>query len=122
MVPGKQYDWFKIDVCSCGNILYDIFCGYLPFENPDNEVLFKKISEYNSEFPIYIKKASKDLIKKILVTGQEKRISIPENKKHPFYLKEKNYITRIYYYPNLILNYLFWYLLYNYLYLHLNYY
>ena len=89
MVAGKKYDGFKIDVWSCGIILYAMLCGYLPFEDPDNEVLFKKILECDLEFPSYVKKLSIDLIKKILVTDPEKRITIDQIKKHPFYLKGK---------------------------------
>ena len=90
MVAGKKYDGFKIDVWSCGIILYAMLCGYLPFEDQDNEVLFKKILECNLEFPKYVKKLSIDLIKKILVTDPEKRITIPEIKNHPFFMKGKD--------------------------------
>ena len=89
MVAGKKYDGFKIDVWACGIILYAMLCGYLPFEDPDNEVLFKKILECKLEFPNYVNKLSIDLIEKILVTDPEKRITIKEIKKHPFYLKGK---------------------------------
>ena len=89
MVAGKKYDGFKIDVWSCGIILYAMLCGYLPFEDPDNEVLFKKILECKLDFPGYVNKLSIDLIEKILVTDPEKRITIPDIKKHPFYLKGK---------------------------------
>ena len=89
MVAGKKYDGFKIDIWSCGIILYAMICGYLPFEDPDNEVLFKKILECKLDFPGYVNKLSIDLVEKILVTDPEKRITIPEIKKHPFYLKGK---------------------------------
>ena len=89
MVAGKRYNGFKIDIWSCGIILYAMLCGYLPFEDPDNEVLFKKILECKLEFPDYVKGLSIDLINKILVTDPEKRITIPEIKKHPFFLKGK---------------------------------
>ena len=90
MVAGKKYDGFKIDVWSCGIILYAMLCGYLPFEDSDNEVLFKKILECKLDFPGYVNKLSIDLIEKILVTDPKKRITIPEIKKHPFYIKGKN--------------------------------
>ena len=89
MVAGKKYDGFKIDVWACGIILYAMLCGYLPFEDPDNEVLFKKILECKLEYPSYVNRISIDLIEKILVTDPEKRITIPEIKKHSFYLKGK---------------------------------
>ena len=89
MVAGKKYNGFKIDIWSTGIILYAMLCGYLPFEDKDNEVLFEKILECKLVFPKYISKNAKDLIKKILVTDPNKRITIPEIKKHPFYLNGK---------------------------------
>ena len=89
MVAGNKYNGFKIDIWSTGIILYAMLCGYLPFEDEDNEVLFEKILECKLEFPIYITKISKDLIEKILVTEPNKRITIPEIKNHPFFIKGK---------------------------------
>ena len=89
MVSGKKYNGFKIDVWSTGIILYAMLCGYLPFEDKDNDILFEKILECKLIFPKYIKKDAKDLMQKILVTEPEKRINIKEIKKHPFYLKGK---------------------------------
>ena len=104
MVAGKKYDGFKIDVWSCGIILYAMLCGYLPFEDPDNEVLFKKILECKLEFPEYVNKLSIDLIEKILVTDPEKRITIKEIKKHPFYLKGKDIFEEGFSVNNLVQN------------------
>jgi hypothetical protein len=46
--------------------------------------------ECKLSFPKYISRNAKDLIEKILVTDPEKRISIAEIKKHPFFIKGKN--------------------------------
>ena len=91
MVAGKKYDGFKIDIWSCGIILYAMLCGYLPFEDSNNDVLFKQILECKVEYPKYVQryKMGIDLIEKILVVDPDKRITIPEIKKHPFYLKGK---------------------------------
>ena len=89
MVSGKKYNGFKIDVWSSGIVLYAMLCGFLPFEDKDNEILFKKIRKCKLEFPHHISLISKDLIKKILVTNPDKRISIKEIKRHPFFLKGK---------------------------------
>ena len=66
-----------------------MLCGFLPFEDKNNEILFKKIRSCKLEFHHYISLISKNLIKKILVTNPDKRISIKEIKKHPFFLKGK---------------------------------
>ena len=104
MVAGKKYDGFKIDVWSCGIILYAMLCGYLPFEDQDNEVLFKKILECKLEYPNYVNRFSIDLIEKILVTDPDKRITIDEIKKHPFYLKGKSIFEENFSINNLIQN------------------
>ena len=89
MVAGKKYNGFKIDIWSSGIILYAMLCGYLPFEDKDNDLLFEKILECKLVFPKYISKKAKDLMQKILVTDPDKRITIPEIKQHPFYLGGK---------------------------------
>ena len=89
MVAGKTYDGFKIDIWSTGIILYAMLCGYLPFEDKDNDILFKKILECKLTFPKFICKNGRDLIEKILVTDPDIRITIPEIKKHPFFIKGK---------------------------------
>ena len=89
MIKGKKYNGFKIDIWSSGIILYVMLCGYLPFEDDDYNILFKKILECKLFFPKYISKNSKDLMEKILVTDPNKRINIAEIKEHPFYLKGK---------------------------------
>ena len=89
MVSGNKYNGFKIDIWSTGIILYAMLCGYLPFEDKNNDELFKKILECKLEFPRFLSFYSKDLIKKILVTNPDKRIVIEDIKKHPFFLKGK---------------------------------
>jgi 5'-AMP-activated protein kinase catalytic alpha subunit len=86
MVSGNKYNGFKIDIWATGIILFAMLCGYLPFEDKDNDILFKKIKECKIDFPHHLTNISKDLMKKILVTNPERRISINEIKKHPFYL------------------------------------
>ena len=86
MLSGKNYDGFKIDIWATGIILFAMLCGYLPFDDKDNNVLFKKILECKINFPKYLSENAKDLLKKILVTNPVKRISIEEIKKHPFFL------------------------------------
>jgi 5'-AMP-activated protein kinase catalytic alpha subunit len=96
MVSGKKYNGFKIDIWATGIILFAMLCGYLPFENKDNEILFDQILECKVEFPEYLSEESKDLISKILVVDPETRIDIPGIKKHSFFLKGKNFFEQIF--------------------------
>ena len=90
MLSGNSYDGFKIDIWATGIILFAMLCGYLPFDDKNNNVLFQKILECKIKFPQKLSVEAKDLLKKILVTNPDKRISIPEIRKHPFFLKGKN--------------------------------
>jgi len=89
MVSGQKYDGYMIDIWSTGIILYAMTCGYLPFEDNDNEVLFLKILKCNINYPKYVGELSLDLMKKIIVTEPSKRITLEKIKEHPFYLKGK---------------------------------
>jgi 5'-AMP-activated protein kinase catalytic alpha subunit len=44
MVLGKQYYGLQTDIWSCGIILYAMCCGYLPFDDPSSDKLYKKIA------------------------------------------------------------------------------
>ena len=89
MINGNKYDGYKIDIWASGIILYAMLCGYLPFEGCNDDILFKRIVKCKYCLPKNLSDDSKDLISKILVTDPEKRISIKEIKKHPFYIKGK---------------------------------
>ena len=39
MVSGNKYNGFDIDIWAIGVILYAMLCGYLPFEDEDNNIL-----------------------------------------------------------------------------------
>ena len=92
MVGGNKYNGFFIDIWATGIILFAMLCGYLPFEDDNNDVLFKQILGGKIEYPNHLSEVSKDLLKKIIETNPDKRIKIDEIKKHPFYLMgKKNY-------------------------------
>ena len=90
MVCGNKYNGFKIDVWSCGIIIFAMICGYLPFEDPNNEILFKKIMKCKVEYPEYLSEEVLDILNKIIVIDPNKRINIEQIRQHPFYLKGKN--------------------------------
>ena len=90
MLSGKNYDGFKIDIWATGIILFAMLCGYLPFDDKNNTILFKKILECKINFPKGLSYEAKDLLRRILVKNPINRITIKEIKKHPFYLKGKS--------------------------------
>lgn len=62
MIAGKSYKGLEVDIWSCGIILYAMLCGYLPFEDPDTDLLYQKIIRCDYTIPKYISADGKDLI------------------------------------------------------------
>ena len=91
ILKGFPYDGFKTDIWCCGIILYGMLCGYLPFDGDDNQETFQQIVECNPEYPPFLEEDSINLLKGILNPKPKKRLSISQIKKHPFYIKGKNY-------------------------------
>jgi 5'-AMP-activated protein kinase catalytic alpha subunit len=51
MIAGKKYECLPADIWSCGIILYAMLCGFLPFEDPNTNKLYKKIMAGEYETP-----------------------------------------------------------------------
>lgn len=89
MIAGKKYNGTQVDIWSCGVILFALICGYLPFEDPNTSNLYKKILSADYKIPSFISKDGKDLIDKILETDPEKRYTIEQIRKHPWFNQKK---------------------------------
>ena len=95
MLEGKSYKGSTVDIWSAGIVLFYMLCGYFPFEDSNNDKLYKKICKGKFEIPKFLSKNSKDLISKILFVNIQRRINIKDIKKHPWVLnyleKDKSY-------------------------------
>ena len=100
MVSGQRYNGYMIDVWSTGIILFAMVCGYLPFEDNNNEILFAKILKCKIHYPKTMGSLTLDLMKKIITPDPKKRITLEQIKQHPFYLKGKDLFNKRY--PELI--------------------
>ena len=87
MIAGKPYVGLQVDIWSCGIILYAMICGYLPFEDPNTDKLYKKILNCEYTFPSDINPEAKDLIKKILNTNPQERYTLEQIRSHPWFAK-----------------------------------
>ena len=56
MIAGKRYHGLFSDIWSCGIILYAMTCGYLPFEDPDTNIVYKKILSGKFEIANWVSK------------------------------------------------------------------
>lgn len=85
MIAGKRYHGLNADIWSCGIILYAMTCGYLPFEDPNTGKLYKKILSCDYLLPGFISKTCRDLIKQILNTDPNTRVTVTDIRKHEWY-------------------------------------
>ena len=85
MIAGKKYNGTNVDIWSCGVILFALICGYLPFEDPNTSNLYKKILSADFQTPNYVSDEAKDLFACILNTDPEKRYTIEQIRKHPWF-------------------------------------
>ncbi|XP_023524208.1 CBL-interacting serine/threonine-protein kinase 5-like [Cucurbita pepo subsp. pepo] len=83
----KGYDGAKADIWSCGVILYVLLAGFLPFQDEDIITMFKKVFKAEFECPPWFSAESKRLISKVLVVDPERRITIGEMTRVPWYRK-----------------------------------
>jgi serine/threonine protein kinase len=85
MIAGKKYVGLRVDIWSAGVILYAMICGYLPFDDPDTQLLYRKIMNGDYTIPNHVTPEGRDLIKRILNTDPERRYSIDQIRSHPWY-------------------------------------
>ena len=85
MIQGKKYIGVNVDIWSSGIILYAMLCGYLPFEEKSNDLLYKKITKGEFVTPFYLSDSAKDLLKKVLNVNPERRLDIEGIKNHEWF-------------------------------------
>jgi len=76
MIAGKRYHGLGSDIWSTGIILFAMTAGYLPFEDPNTNRLYRRILSCDYTTPSFVPHAARDLIKKILQTDPKQRFSI----------------------------------------------
>ncbi|OIW16604.1 hypothetical protein TanjilG_02810 [Lupinus angustifolius] len=93
VLTRKEYDGKIADVWSCGVTLFVMLFGAYPFEDPEDPKDFSKtigrILSVQYSIPDYVRVATecRHLISQIFVANPEKRISVPEIRNHPWFLR-----------------------------------
>ena len=91
MIAGNKYEPLKIDIWSCGIILYVMLSGTFPFSDKSVSGLYKKILRNDYTCPSFFRDEEIDLVTKVLDSNPTTRIGIEEIKAHPWMQENKPY-------------------------------
>ncbi|KAF5820243.1 putative protein kinase CAMK-CAMKL-CHK1 family [Helianthus annuus] len=79
------YDGAKVDIWSCGIILFVLNSGYLPFNDPNLMVMYKKICSGEFRVPRWTSPDLKRLLFRLLDTNPKTRITVDEIINDPWF-------------------------------------
>ncbi|XP_027339989.1 CBL-interacting serine/threonine-protein kinase 25-like isoform X2 [Abrus precatorius] len=85
VLKKKGYDGSKADIWSCGVILFALLSGYLPFQGENVMRIYSKSFKADYALPDWISPGAKSLISNLLVVNPEKRYSIADIMKDPWF-------------------------------------
>jgi 5'-AMP-activated protein kinase catalytic alpha subunit len=75
VIGNKGYDGAKADIWSCGVILYVLLAGFLPFQDDNVVVMYRKIYKGDFKCPPWFSTESRRLITKLLDPNPSTRIT-----------------------------------------------
>lgn len=83
IIKGKQYSGDKVDIWSCGVILFVTLTASHPFDDDDIQKLLQKITKGRFKMPEHLSADAKDLLWKMLQVDPARRINLEQIWHHP---------------------------------------
>ncbi|XP_026062204.1 serine/threonine-protein kinase BRSK2 isoform X2 [Carassius auratus] len=90
VIRGEKYDGRRADVWSCGVILFALLVGALPFDHDNLRQLLEKVKSGVFHMPHFIPPDCQALLRGMIEVKPEKRLTLEEIQKHPWYQGGRN--------------------------------
>ena len=87
MIAGRRYSGAKADIWSLGVCLFAMLCGYLPFEDPDTNNLYKKIMAGTYKVASFVSADARAMIRGLLTTDPNRRFGVADIYAHPWFVE-----------------------------------
>ncbi|KAF8680627.1 hypothetical protein HU200_045656 [Digitaria exilis] len=84
ILSRKAYDPAKVDIWSCGVVLFVLAAGYLPFNDASLVNMYRKIYAGRFRCPAWFSPALRDLLRRVLDPNPDSRIDADGIVSHPW--------------------------------------
>ncbi|XP_008276654.1 maternal embryonic leucine zipper kinase [Stegastes partitus] len=90
LIQGKAYIGSEADVWSMGVLLFALLCGYLPFDDDNCMVLYRKIARGKYDNPRWLSPGSILLLNQMMQVDPKRRVTVKQLLDHPWVTKDYN--------------------------------
>ncbi|XP_030644066.1 maternal embryonic leucine zipper kinase [Chanos chanos] len=87
LIQGKAYIGSEADVWSAGVLLFALLCGYLPFDDDNCMVLYRKITRGKYDNPRWLSPGSILLLNQMMQVEPKRRLSVRQLLDHPWVMR-----------------------------------
>ncbi|KAM4603479.1 maternal embryonic leucine zipper kinase [Polymixia lowei] len=88
LIQGKAYIGSEADVWSMGVLLFALLCGYLPFDDDNCMVLYRKITRGKYDSPRWLSPGSILLLNQMMQVEPKRRLTVRQLLDHPWVVKD----------------------------------